>query len=115
MKIDITHEERRELENILSYIQSDDEEIQHLGITLLRKYDKFKNTVFSYDFGSLFTGDELRYIKRPVDSIWIHDYNNYMEFFAFNNIFSNEEEIDLPIVAFYIKAILVGDNSFYIG
>ena len=114
MKIEITEDERKELENICLYIQSSTKEVQALGITLLKKYDKFKNTVFSYDYSTL-NLININYIKRIVDTMLNNSYNTHMQFFGFNNIFANIADVNLYIVAFYIKAVLNGDNSFYIG
>lgn len=115
MIIEITPEERKELESICLYVQSSTKEAQKLGIALLKKYDKFRNTVFCYDYLGLTSTYELRYIKRTVDNIFDNSYTSHVHFFSFNNIFANIADVNLQIVAFYIKAILDGNDSFYIG
>lgn len=119
MKIDITHEEREELRNILELLESSDYKNIELGISLLKNYDKFKNTIFSYDFESVkinYTVTNRNYIKREVGDDMNYS-DNVVWLFRFNMIFAEPglSNFDIACIKFYIMAVLEEHNSFYIG
>lgn len=121
MKIKITEAERVELENILTLISSEVPESYKLGINLLKKYKKFKNTILLFDYDiKQSSGPNLCriQIKRTVNCnknthrviTFIYD----LDIIDIDNRNGNLD-YDLDCFKFYIKSVLDGDNSFYKG
>lgn len=117
MKINITEEERKDLENILELLQSSSIEHMKLGISLIKKYKRFKNMIFTYDFNF----PENTYIPRKINSSVNED--TYAKpdiyYFRFNSIYrTNIESVSTRIVRgliFFITALFRNDDSFYKG
>lgn len=112
MKIEITNEEREELKSILELLKSYNLENIKLAKTLLKKYKKFTNTVFCFDF--TYVNSSRKYIKREI-KFPAKDPKNLIWLFDYNMIFGAMSDFDLGCLAAYITAVLEGNNSFYIG
>lgn len=119
MRLKINDKERSELQHIYELLENRSEENIDLAISLLKKYRRFKNTVFCFSFETKYYKNENRsifeHIRKNVNTD-IND-NNGIFLFRFNQIFSYNvrKASDIIWLKFYIQAILEGNNSFYKG